>query len=64
MPGGSLCVDVFRRGDGSHGFELYRCDTESQEGWFKTGSFSERRFESLDDANAAAGLEIEWFEEE
>jgi hypothetical protein len=62
-PGGLLCVDVFGTGDGSYGFELYRRDTESQEGWFKIGSFSAKRFESFEDAKSAAVQEFDWFDE-
>ena len=36
---GLRCVDVFRRGDGSYGFEEYRRDPEDRRGWYATGGF-------------------------
>lgn len=43
-PGGSLCVDVFLRPDGSFGFEEFRRDVEDSRGWFAIGHYDHRRF--------------------
>ena len=61
-PGEAVCVDVFRRADGSYGFELYRRDFETTEGWFVIGFHSEKRYETLEDATSAAGEEFDWFQ--
>jgi len=47
---GGRCVDIFRRPDGSCGFEEYRRDHEDPSGWGGAVGFAGRRF---DDANAA-----------
>ena len=31
----SLCVDIFKRNDNTFGFEEYRRDKETYEGWYK-----------------------------
>jgi len=36
-PDGGRCVDLFRRPDGSFGFEEYRRDPEDGSGWFAIG---------------------------
>lgn len=36
-PGGTVCVDIFQRPDGSWGIEEYRRDPEDGHGWFMTG---------------------------
>ena len=38
------CVDIFRRKDDSFGFEDYRFDPETNEGWYKIGFFEESTF--------------------
>jgi len=53
-PGGAACVDIFRRPDGSFGFEEYRRDPEDGRGWFVTGHHGARRFASQADAESAA----------
>lgn len=58
---GSLCVDVFRRPDGSIGFEEYRRDVEDPSGWFAVGGFAAVRYETEQAALAAAVLAVTWF---
>lgn len=57
---GSRCVDIFRRPDGSFGFEEFRRDVEDARGWFQIGGFDDRVFESLDDALQAAHVNVSW----
>jgi len=35
------CVDIFRRPNGSFGFELYRRDPEDGRGWYPVGFFAD-----------------------
>jgi hypothetical protein len=60
-PCGFRCVDVFRRPDGSFGFEEYRRDVEDGRGWFPIGGFALRRHATAADARRAAASEIGWF---
>lgn len=64
LPGETVCVDLFRRPDGSFGFECYRRDVETGEGWFAVGGHEARRFSSREAAEAAAGKAHPWFAEE
>ena len=59
-PGGQLCVDLFRRPDGSFGFELYRREPEESIGWFAIGHYAEKRFADLAATTEAAGHAIPW----
>jgi hypothetical protein len=59
-PGGAICVDLFRRADGSWGFEEYRRDAEDGHGWFVVGYFGERRFANCDEALLAARAAVQW----
>lgn len=61
-PGGQLCIDVFRRPDGSWGFEEYRRDPEDGRGWYATGRYGEQRFECRDEAEARARALCPWIE--
>jgi len=61
-PGGQLCIDVFRRPDGSWGFEEYRCDPEDGRGWYATGRYGEQRFASRDEAEARAHALCPWID--
>lgn len=49
---GLRCVDIFRRDDGSFGFEEYRREPEEAGLWTRIGSFRVERY-----ANEAAALE-------
>ena len=55
-----LCVDVFERLDGTFGFEEYRRDVESLEGWFPIGFYSDKVFKSQEEAEIAARQTIAW----
>jgi len=59
-PGGSRCVDIFRRPDGSFGFEEFRRDSEDNRGWFPVGFFGERIFDSARAALREARSQVTW----
>ncbi|MEO3431283.1 hypothetical protein AAFN88_20675 [Pelagibius sp. CAU 1746] len=58
--GGSRCVDVFRRPDGTFGFEEYRRDAEDPRGWFPVGFFGDQVFDGAAAALAQARRQISW----
>jgi hypothetical protein len=58
------CVDVFRRGDGSFGFEEFRRDVEDQGAWTPVSYFSGLRFGSPEAALGAAGRVVGWLGED
>ncbi|MEL6996717.1 MAG: hypothetical protein AAFP68_00530 [Pseudomonadota bacterium] len=62
-PGGTVCVDIFHRPDGSWGFEEYRRDTEDGRGWFPIGDYGESRFETQQDAVLAAKKTVVWLKD-
>ncbi len=60
---GLLCVDVFRRDDGSIGFEEFRRDPEDPgRGWFPIGFHAAARFNDETTAIAAAIEKVAWFD--
>ncbi len=61
-PGGSVCVDVFRRPDGSWGIEEYRRDPEDGHGWYVTGFLAQTRYEDCESALTAAQSLVPWFD--
>lgn len=62
-PDGSHCVDLFRRPDGSFGFEEYRRDAEDGRGWFPIGGHKEMRWDSEVAAWTAALEKVIWLGE-
>ena len=58
--GADRCVDIFRRPDGSIGFEEFRRDTEDARGWFPIGGHSHRTFDDEAVALAAAVNAVAW----
>ena len=59
-PGGQVCVDIFRRPDGTWGFEEYRRDPEDGRGWQVSGHLSGRSYRSQADAETAARAQVPW----
>jgi len=58
---GHLCVDVFRRPDGSIGFEEFRRDVEDPSGWFAVGGYREVRYDDEEAAIRDAVDAVTWF---
>ena len=56
----SLCVDIFQREDNSFGFEEYRRDAETSEGWYQIGFFRDSIFSSEEEAYESACKNIVW----
>jgi hypothetical protein len=59
-PDGERCVDIFRRVDGSFGFEEYRRDIEDRRGWFAIGGHADLRFDDAEAARRAAAAQVAW----
>jgi hypothetical protein len=60
MDGGNCCVDIFRRPDGTYGFEEYRREPEDGRGWFAIGDYSSRSFATSMHALANATASVRW----
>lgn len=59
-PDGNLCVDIFRRPDGTFGFAQYRRDVEDNRGWFPVGNSGEAVFDTPADAWRGAVSTVVW----
>ncbi len=59
-PDGGRCVDIFRRGEGTFGFEVYRRDAEDLSGRFPIGSFGDIPYETEAKAREAAARIAPW----
>jgi len=57
---GLRCVDLFRRPDGSFGYEEFRRDPEDRGVWTPTSFASGLRYPSLEMARGAAALAVRW----
>lgn len=54
------CVDLFRRLDGSFGFEEFRRDPEDAGAWTPVQHYAGTRFATRDEAMAAARRAVRW----
>lgn len=63
VAGAHLCVDVFRRPDGSYGFDTFRRDPEDGRGWYSIGHHGARVFDSESAALSAARAAVPWLSE-
>ena len=63
LPDASRCVDIFRRPDGSLGFEEFRRDPEDMGAWTPIAFHSSREFTSEAEAIDAAREAIPWLGE-
>jgi hypothetical protein len=59
-PAQDRCVDVFRRPDGTFGFEEFRRDPEDMGRWTPIAYYSGRAFGTEADAIAAARAAVPW----
>ena len=56
----SRCIDIFKREDNSFGYEEYRRDLESNEGWYKVGFLEQLIFTNEEEAYTNACKNIMW----
>jgi len=63
FPDEGRCVDIFRRLDGTCGFEEFRRDIEDERGWFPIGFFGEKVFDSEEAALREARTKVPWLDE-
>lgn len=56
------CVDVFRRADGTYGYEEWRREPEDPGRWYRTRYFSAAVFVNPELAIADASLKVAWFD--
>jgi hypothetical protein len=54
------CVDLFRRPDGSHGFEEFRRDVEDRGAWTPVAYYSGAVYPTATAALEAARREVSW----
>jgi hypothetical protein len=54
------CVDLFRRPDGTHGFEEFRRDPEDAGAWTPVAYFSAATYDTHEQARAAAARVVAW----
>jgi hypothetical protein len=54
------CVDIFRRPDGTFGFEEFRRDPEDMGNWTPIAYYSGREFASEAEAIATARAAVAW----
>ena len=59
----SLCVDIFKRNNNTFGFEEYRRDKETHEGWYKVNSFGDYVYFSEQEALTNAYKNVSWLKE-
>ena len=59
----SLCVDIFKRNDNTFGFEEYRRDKETYEGWFKVNSYEHNIYSTEKEAFIYACKYVHWLKE-
>ena len=57
---GMRCVDLFRRPDGTFGYEEFRRDPEDLGAWTPVRYASGLRYASLEQARSAAGAAVTW----
>lgn len=60
LDGDARCVDLYRRPDGSFGFEEYRREPEDGRGWFVIGNHGSRVFPTEASALAEAKRTVAW----
>ena len=56
----SLCVDIFQREDNTFGFDEFRSDKETNEGWYKIHSYGYNIYLTEQEAYNHAYKNILW----
>ena len=64
LDGEMTCVDVFRRPDGTFGFDEYRRDPEDGRGWFSIGRYGHLSFEDAETALTEARRRVGWLNDQ
>ncbi len=64
LVGDCICVDIFRRPDGTYGFDEFRRDPEDGRGWYSIGHYGAAEFGSPEDALAQAKKAVSWLADE
>ena len=59
----SLCIDIFKRNDNTFGFEEYRRDKETNDGWYKVNIYEHKIYLTEKEAFADACKYIHWLRE-
>ena len=59
----SLCVDIFKRNDNTFGFEEYRRDKETYEGWYKVKTYEHNIYFTEKEAFSNACKYVHWLRE-
>ena len=59
----SLCVDIFKRKDKTYGFEEYRRDKETYEGWYKVKMYEHYIYLTEKEAFSSACKYVQWLRE-
>ena len=59
----SLCVDIFIRNDKTYGFEEYRRDKETHDGWYKVNIYGNNIYLTEKEAFADAYKYVHWLRE-
>ena len=59
----SLCVDIFKRNDKTYGFEEYRRDKETHDGWYKVSVYENNIYLTEKEAFADACKYVHWLRE-
>ena len=58
------CIDLFQRKDKSFGYQEYRRDKETYEGWYKVASYEDMIFLTKEEAYNSACKNIGWLRSE
>ena len=56
----SLCVDIFKRSDNTFGFEEYRRDKETYEGWYRVKMYEHNIYLTEKEAFENACKYVHW----
>ena len=59
----SLCIDIFKRNDNTFGFEEYRRDKETYEGWYKVKMYEYNIYLTEKEAFSNACKYVHWLRE-
>jgi len=60
---GSQCLDIFKREDGTFGFEQYRAESDGSSRWQSLGRYSLLSFASGEEALGVAKQRVPWLDQ-